>query len=373
MATTDFFTDQTGQSRTKARIVANYFDAWSHVLGPVARKAGQTIQYVDLFAGPGRYEDGSESTPLLVLRKALANPKVHDLLVSVFNDANPANADALRQAIDQLPGIRWLKHRPRVCDTPVDEEVAEFFENKSLPPTLTFIDPFGYKGLSMRLIQAVLKDFGCDCLFFFNFNRVNAALHNEAVEGHIATMFEAGDAARLRQSLSPGLRPHEREAKVMEQLTRSIKGKYGRYVLHFSFKSGSANRTSHHLVFATKHERGCSIMKDIMARESSWAEGGVPSYVCSTTPRERTLFDALDDPLAELAKMLLEAFAGQTLRVDEVYERHGLETPYTLANYKDALKRLEEAGRVTATPPTEKRRANTMADHVVVAFPPREA
>jgi len=34
------------------------------------------LAYIDLFAGPGRYEDGSASTPLMVLEKAVANPKV---------------------------------------------------------------------------------------------------------------------------------------------------------------------------------------------------------------------------------------------------------------------------------------------------------
>jgi hypothetical protein len=102
------------------------------------------------------------------------------------------------------------------------------------------------------------------------------------------------------------------------------------------------------------------------------AAGGVPSHVRGPAPRERTLFDALEDPLTELGQSLLEAFAGQALRVDEVYERHGRGGPYTLAHYKDALKRLEEAGRVTAMPPAGERRARTMADHVVVGFRAKE-
>jgi three-Cys-motif partner protein len=377
MATDDFFGAQTEQSRVKASIVAKYFDGWSHVMAPIARKEGRCIQYIDLFSGPGKYEDGSESTPLLVLRKAIAKPKVHDLLICVFNDADPANAAALRQAIDELPGIGALKHRPEVCSTPVDDQVTRLYEATAGVPTLTFIDPFGYKGLSMRLVQASLKGWGCDCIFFFNFRRVNAAIDNDFMEGHIKALFSTDDARRLRQQLE-GLPPQDREAKVAQELVRALKGKQDghagkgatRYVLQFAFKTDSGSRTSHYLVFATKHPRGYSIMKDIMAKESSWAEGGVPSYICSPAPRERLLWDDLDDPLADLEQELAEAFAGQALTVTKVYELHGVGRPYTLANYKEVLRRLEAKGAITASPPAAERPPNTMGDGVVIQFPP---
>jgi three-Cys-motif partner protein len=371
MATTDFFTDQTQQSRTKARIVSKYFDGWSNVIGPVARKRGVAIQYIDLFAGPGRYEDGAESTPLLVLRKAIEKPKIHDIFASVFNDADPANATALSMAIDALPGIGRLKHKPQVYNEPVDEQVTSLFENTNLVPTLTFIDPFGYKGLSMRLIQATLEDWGCDCIFFFNFNRINAAIHNDSVEEHITALFDAENARQLRQQLT-GLRPFEREAKVIEELAAAVKKKHSKYVLHFSFLNESGSRTSHYLVFATKHPRGCKIMKDIMARESSWVEDGLPSFACSPRPRERSLFDDLSDPVIELGGMLLETFAGKKLTVAEVYEQHGLSLRYMPSHYREALRRLECDGKVAATPLAAERRANTMADHVLITFPPQE-
>jgi hypothetical protein len=58
--------------------------------------------------------------------------------------------------------------------------------------------------------------------------------------------------------------------------------------------------------------------------------------------------------------------------VAEVYMRHGLERPFTLSNYKEVLRGLEAGGRITATPPAAERPADTMADHVVAAFPARE-
>ena len=56
-------------------------------------------------------------------------------------------------------------------------------------PILAFIDPWGYKGLTLRLVDAFLKDWGCDCLFFFNYGRINAGLSNPMVHAHMAALF----------------------------------------------------------------------------------------------------------------------------------------------------------------------------------------
>ena len=372
MAAIDFFIGQTEQSRTKACIVSKYFGGWAKVVSPAAKKRGDFVQYLDLFSGPGCYEDGSESTPILVLRQAIANPTLHDIFVSSFFEADPAAAERLQGAINALPGIGFLKHKPEVSTDSVDDRMADLLERTKLPPTLTFVDPFGYKGLSVRLIRATFKDWGCDCIFFFNFNRVNAAIYNEDVEQHVLRLFDTEDARPLRERLE-GMRPAEREAQVMEELTTALKRDGSLHVLHFAFLNDKASRTSHHLVFVTKHPLGCKIMKDIMAKESSWTEGGLPSFACSPKPKEKSLYDALDDPIVELQGMLLEAFAGAKLTVGRIYEEHGLDPHHRFmpSHYKEALKRLEAEGQIVATPPVTERKAGTIADHVLIEFPER--
>ena len=82
-----FFDDQKEQSFVKSTIVSKYFWAWAKVTTSVQNKydsPDKRIAYIDLFAGPGRYEDNTKSTPLLVLEKAIANPQMaertHNLL-----------------------------------------------------------------------------------------------------------------------------------------------------------------------------------------------------------------------------------------------------------------------------------------------------
>jgi len=366
---TEFFTDQTIQSLTKARIVSKYFKAWAKILGDRARKRNETIRYVDLFAGRGCYGDGTPSTPLLILQHVIDTPELHDLFLSRFNDADRETALALEQAILGLPNLGSLKHQPKIHCMEVNDRIAEWYEAKNYVATLTFIDPFGYAGLSARLIQATLKDDGSECVFFFNFNRVNAAIDNDCVEEHVKRLFDAADAGSMREELK-GLNPYQREEAVVKKLAEVIKRKHAKHVLDFRFLNDEGNRTSHYLIFATKKPLGAKIMKDIMAKESSWTEGGTPGFECSPKPKQASIFDCID-PVPELAEELLTAFAGKTLTVAEVYFQHGLERPQTPGQYKDALKRLEAEEKVTAKPPACARRDDTMADHVEIQFPPK--
>jgi three-Cys-motif partner protein len=154
MATDKFFTEPRENSKIKATIIAKYFLVWAKIIGKHAEK----IAYIDLFAGPGRYKDDTRSTPLLVLESAIADPMLRDRLVAVFNDAEPENAASLTEEIRKLPGLDTLKVKPIVDNESVGDDTANALAKMSLIPTLCFFDPFGYKGLSLKLINAVLKD-----------------------------------------------------------------------------------------------------------------------------------------------------------------------------------------------------------------------
>ena len=67
---------------------------------------------------------------------------------------------------------------------------------------------------------------------------------------------------------------------------------------------------------------------------------------------------------------LLKDFAGRELSLTEIYERHSVDTPYVIKNYKDFLAQLEEEGKIACVL-KGKRRKGTFADHLLVKFPPR--
>lgn len=369
MSTEAFFEESSEQSAVKAAIVSKYFWSWAKIIIPQAKKrTSQKIAYLDLFAGPGRYKDGKKSTPLLILEQAIQDEAMSQMLITVFNDKDDGNTRDLQAAINDLPGITKLKYPPAIWNKEVGTEMVKEFGSMSMVPTLFFVDPWGYKGLSLQLVDSVLKNWGCDCIFFFNYNRINMGLTNPVVRDHMAALFGEERAELLRKKLE-ALSPDDRETCIVEELCNALGAPQSRYVLPFGFKNDHGTRTSHHLIFVSKHPLGYGIMKEIMAKESSLHEQGVPSFHYSPADKRFPLLFELNRPLDDLEEMLMEKFAGRTLTMNEIYEGHHVGRCFIKKNYKDALKQMEAKKLITCEP--SKRKIDTFADTVKVTFPTR--
>jgi hypothetical protein len=68
----------------KADIVFKYVTTWATVmLNPRFDQKGEAA-YIDLFSGPGSYEDGPRSTPLLIVEEVLKKQLLRDGLKTYF-------------------------------------------------------------------------------------------------------------------------------------------------------------------------------------------------------------------------------------------------------------------------------------------------
>lgn len=371
MVGNSFFDECKEQSAIKARIVEKYFWVWAKVIIPTVKKYSREprIAYLDLFAGAGRYKDGSSSTPLKILETAILDPEMSQMLVSIFNDADSENVNSLQQSIDSIPNIQNLKYTPQIYNHEIGNNIVETFEKMKLIPSLFFVDPWGYKGLSLQLINSVVKNWGCDCLFFFNYNRINMGLGNAAVSEHMNSLFGANRADIIRERLKT-LQPDERELTIVEAICEALQEMGGEYVLPFRFKHENGNRTSHHLIFVSKHIKGYEIMKEIMAKESSASNQGVPSFEYNPATLSQPLLFELSRPLDELEELLLKDFSGKTMTMKQIYEDHHIGKPYIKKNYKDALSNLESKGKIKANPNKRRKIKGkvTFADSVMVEF-----
>ena len=371
MTSENFFGEVREQSAIKTSIVEHYFYAWSKIIMNTQdryRGTENRVGYIDLFAGPGKYKSGKMSTPLRILTRAIDDKNLRERLVTIFNDKSKEHCSSLKDAINKLEGISKLKHKPSVFDAEVDDALAEIFEDVKLPPSLAFIDPWGYKGLSLRLVDALIKDWGCDCIFFFNYARINAGLSNPTVKKHMTALFSSRSeslSAELKQ-----LDPKERESVIIEALAEELGSLSNKLVLPFSFMNDSGSRTSHHIIFVTKEFKGYEVMKDIMARQSSSIEQGVANFqYCPANNNKQGLLFELNRPLDDLESMLLNQYAGKTLKFDQVYKEHSVGKPYTKKNYKDVLKGMENKKTIH----TYGRKSNRgFADDLRIGFPRAE-
>ena len=325
------------------------------------------IAYIDLYAGPGRYRDGAASTPLLVLQKVIENERLREHVATFFNDQDVNNSDSLKREISKLPGIETLFYSPVVSCNEIGKDAEQYFDQTKIVPSLTFFDPFGYKGLSLRLVNGVIKDWGCDCVFFFNYNRINAGISNPAVKAHMDALFGNERADQLRLKVA-GASPARRQAMVLEELTTALSEMGGEFVLPFRFRNDD-RRLTHHLIFVSKNFKGYEVMKEIMSKESSTADQGVASFCYSPADQSTPLLFELQRPIDDLEDMLRGEFLGQTLSVDRIYREHSVGRPYLRRHYRQVLLSLERAGLVSvADPDNKKRRSGTLPGRLLVQF-----
>src|SRR5690348_13810474 len=128
MGTDGFFDEAKQQSIVKATIVSKYFWAWAKVIMPTAKRRTNKIAYIDLFAGPGRYKDGTKSTPVRIIEQAIADNDMRNMLVTLFNDADEDNTQSLETTLAQIPGVETLKYPPQVLNREVGAEMVKMFE-----------------------------------------------------------------------------------------------------------------------------------------------------------------------------------------------------------------------------------------------------
>jgi three-Cys-motif partner protein len=360
----DFFEEPLEQSKVKSQIVAKYFDAWAQIIASRANK----VAYVDLFAGQGYYEDGTDSTPLLVLKKAIENPRIGQKLLSEFNDQDIDHVQSLRQAVYELDGIENLPNAPTFSNITVSKKIVQRYDKMRLIPTLLFLDPWGYKGVSLDLIKVAIKDWASECVLFFNYKRINMDLQKPVVHKNINDLFGKNRADKLRERTA-GMQPYRREETIIQEFCEALKEMGGQYTLPFCFRDRRRDRTSHYLIHASKHPLGYGLMKEIMEGYSVKDADGVPTFTFD--PKNQLTLN-FNQPLRELAKQVSRAFKCQSLKVKDVYKKHQETSRFTKRNYRDALLLLEEKHKIKVDVPAEGRRIRsgkrTLGDDRVVTF-----
>ncbi len=369
-ATENFFNEQSEASRIKTEIVHEYFWIWSNIIGKHLGKRGDyKIGYVDLFAGPGRYrQSNTKSTPLVILETAIQHPEFSRTLATFFNDLEKENYASLRNEIADLQDVEVLRFEPVVENFEVDDGIVSWLKAKIDFPSLYFLDPCGYKGLSLRLVQHTLSGWGNDCIFFFNYNRINQHLQNPVMARNMSEFFGAGRAAKLRADLE-GKGKVDRQDLIIQSLREALAQMGGAYTMEYCFTKNDGNRTSHFLIFTSKHPAGFNKMKEVMARRSASFNQGVPSYRLTPAP---TLFD-VGEGMQDLTTDLLRHFARVSISFEQIYFTHGPTSRFTLSNYQDAVRELELAGRVVVDPPAHERPQRggrvTVGPKIIVRFP----
>lgn len=366
--TTHFdFSEQREQSAIKTEIVTKYFDAWSTILSRRFNKIG----YIDLYAGPGIYDDGSISTPIIILQNIIDSTSLRSKVIVCLNDKNPSNYEKLQRNVAKLNNISLLKYHPKITNDEINYETPKKFNFPKIP-CLCFIDPAGYNGLSLELLKVFGRDYGSDIIFFFNYNDINRALSNSRVSKNMQYLFGYKHYHLLNTKIS-SISGQNRESIIVNEMSEAIQDIGMKYVLPFRFKTEGKNRTSHYIIFASKNITGFNIMKDIMYKigEKDFNGIGQFEFIPSCDKQfgnQLSIIDLFSTPFQEFKEALYKRYYGKTISMKYLYEYDSPNTRFVSKQYKKALIELELEGRISCNKPYTQRRKDTLSDSTIIKF-----
>lgn len=339
-------------SEAKSRVVSKFFLTWMNIVGS---RWQEELVYADLFAGSGYHGSGrAKGTALQVMDMIESNDAVHYRVRMLLNEAKPTSVDRLKIGIEQHSAFSLLAKSDIIHSTIDPSMYGRFVDKTEHRPTFWFLDPTGWKGLSLDGISLLTKRRYNDLVFFLSYDNINRFISDPSLE----QFFGESTLSRIRSGISNiENNPQERERVIVAELRRALK-ELGRDSECMRFGRRLTEGTSHYLVFVTKSYTGRKVFLDIAKSESNWTQFGmaVHGFGTSKSALQRSLFaeSGFED---DVDLSILRQYAGRTLPVKRIVE--AFFDPYMSLHRTqvlDGLIRLESAKRVHISPEPKDRR-----------------
>ena len=375
--TKDFFKEQKGKSKVKSEIVVDFFNTYFSILNKTPF-SDNGIYYIDLFSGPGIYEDGTKSTPMEIL-DVIDNYATDDAvnkIQMVFNDENSSYTNELIKNIKSHSVYPRLKNQPDVLNQSASQIDLALY-TCSGKPIFSFIDPFGYKDVSFSQVYELIKPIGSDCILFFNVNRILQDVHKPSSLPYMKDIFGSMLDNAFTVADNPLLNQKQKGEEFVCLFANNLyhtffeqfksKKRY-LFVLPFEFESDLVKKTSHYILFITKNYKAITEMKRIMVRNSN-------SFTTDLCYDEKDLnvismFNRSDCIYEEIKAIIIEMLKNSSSLIEKSYNvmdwseyidrfsmyKNYTITPYTVNEIKETIKKLDNEGRIIINSPIKKKR-----------------
>jgi len=351
-----FFHKQQTHSKIKTQIVTEYFKAWAGIM--LKRATCPTLTYLDLFSGPGLYDDGTRSTPMIILDIVQKTADLRARLKICFCEGNRSTYQRLCQNLESHPVYHEMAFKPDVRNIKIREDVVA-----ELPVddcTFTFIDPYGYKELDIQLLTSVITNWGSDSLVYFSTSGIRRNIVKKQQWDRLSDLLGSANLDDLSLELKRKAPTLVKDRIILECLKKNVTALQGRqvYFLPFAFEFENMKQQSHWLVFMCKHYLGFKIMKDIMGGKSFRDVADMPLYLYSPVRNRNSDHPQLScsDAMEKLKEQIICEFCGRSIKVDELMKAcHQAGNIYPEKNIKNALILLENEGRIEVSPPAQRR------------------
>ncbi|SDM23591.1 three-Cys-motif partner protein [Nonomuraea maritima] len=353
-------------TKAKHQMLSRYLDGWF----PILSRWNGRILFLDGFAGRGRYNDGSEGSPLIALRRLIQHRHFENMrdreFVFLFIEADADNAVNLQKEIDLLKAeyAPWPHNiKTHVQNDRFDKSAESIIntlreQKRNLAPTFAFVDPFGYSGLPMDLLTDLLAHPCTEVFVNFMVGHVQRFITRDGQERAMRSLF----GMDVRDVLNGYSVDADRVEHLREVYVRQLREQVGfNFVQSFAMANSTGN-IGYYLFHGTRHQLGVKLMKDAMWKVD-------PGAGCRFSDRlagQDVLFTPEPD-LRPLSEAILQHFAGtRSVPVSEIEWYAILETPYRETHVRPVLRPLEKHSAIKVNRPPGKRQ---FADGVTIDFP----
>ena len=352
----------------KVEVLRAYLVAYFQILG--TSKTGQSLLYVDGFAGPDEYRNfphGSPSAALLAAREAMGNSRDRwkaGKLHCAFIESDAKRFENMVRRIEPYRGLAWLEIH--TYNTDFVRGLAKLRDDVPAPfskshPLFVFIDPFGATGAPFATIKDILVSDCSEILINLDADGIGRIFRAQGSANHDALLTSIyGDRSWTAEldDTQPFSLLCRKALHLYTLKLRAIPGV--RYVFAFEMQSSSGT-LNYFLVFASKHPLGLVKMKEAMKRIDQdgsyrFADGDVlqPSLLRFDNPER-------------YASELHKHFEGRHVKYEsldnEITDYALNQTPFR--NAKRMLAELEKQDLIRVVSRDAKRRKGTFKEGVV--------
>jgi three-Cys-motif partner protein len=130
-----FFDTRQAAAVLKHGVLQRYLPVFIGKTG--SRSLGKRVIYIDGYAGPGMYQDGTPGSPELALQTAIKLAGMREV-DCFFVERDRSSYDTLRAHLERTGHGRWTAYRGRV-----EDHLDEMLARATGLPLFAFLDPFG--------------------------------------------------------------------------------------------------------------------------------------------------------------------------------------------------------------------------------------
>lgn len=319
----DYFGELKEWSKRKLEIIEKYLDGAVRILGSI-----DVVYYVDGFAGPGRYDDGSSGSPVraVELAQRLRSDGKPYQLRCINVEEVPSRFANLEEATQGAVGI--VTNLSGEFNKHVDTIIAE----TGSKPAVFFLDPFGVEGIDWeQLVKIIRRPSPTDLWIRFDaayVRRLDGFHESSAPEAAgkrqlLLRTFGASDFDVLHGRLA-GDNEDDRRAKAvllyMDGIMSELVAAKGRaFVGAYPIRTIDG-QVKYYLVFGGSHPKAASLATHIVYTVEDGYQRDVEEYRLQGLPQP-SFFPALEPDQKDvdaakahkLAESLWQVCQGRTL------------------------------------------------------------